>query len=90
MGWAVNRLQEYLPTSTKQINTHNTKEGNEQRIIQNVRVGGFGKSKEVHKCILVLKSLNELVPPCLSDYFIRHSTIHTYETRQKNDVHLPY
>ena len=33
--------------------------------------------------------LNELVPPYLSDYFIRNRTIHTYKTRQSNDIHLP-
>ena len=35
------------------------------------------------------KCLNELVPPNLSDYFIRNRTIHTYKTRQSNDIHLP-
>ena len=35
------------------------------------------------------KCPNELVPPYLSDYFIRNRTIHTYKTRQSNDIHLP-
>ena len=42
-----------------------------------------------HKCILVFKCPNELVPPYLSDYFIRNRTIHTYNTRQGNDIHRP-
>ena len=35
------------------------------------------------------KCLNELVPSYFSDYFIRNRTIHTYKTRQRNDIHLP-
>ena len=35
------------------------------------------------------KCPNELVPPYLSDYFIRNCTIHTYKTRQSNDIHRP-
>ena len=42
-----------------------------------------------HKCILVFKCLNELVPPYSSDYFIRNRTIHTYKTRQSNEIHRP-
>ena len=34
--------------------------------------------RKAHKCILVFKCLNELVPPYLSDYFIRNRTIHTH------------
>ena len=34
--------------------------------------------KKAHKCILVFKCLNELVPPYLSDYSIRNRTINTY------------
>ena len=45
--------------------------------------------RKAHKCILVFKCLNELVPPYLLDYFIRNHTIHTYKTRQRNDIHLP-
>lgn len=44
--------------------------------------------RKAHKCILVFKYLNDLVPPYLSDYFIRNPTIHTYKTRQRNDIHL--
>ena len=35
------------------------------------------------------KCPNELVPPYLSDYFIRNRTFHTYKTKQSNDIHLP-
>ena len=45
--------------------------------------------RKAHKCILVFKCRNELVPPYLSDYFIRNCTIHTHKTRQRNDIHLP-
>ena len=33
--------------------------------------------RKAQQCILVFKCLNELVPPYLSDYFIRNPTIHT-------------
>ena len=36
------------------------------------------KQRKAHRCILVFKCLNELVPPYLSDYFIRNRTIHTH------------
>ena len=45
--------------------------------------------RKAHKCILVFECLNELVPPYLSDYFIRNRTIHTYKARQSKDIHLP-
>ena len=45
--------------------------------------------RKAHKCILVFKCLNDLVPPYLSNYFIRNSTIHTHKIRQRNDIHLP-
>ena len=45
--------------------------------------------RKPHKCILVSKCLNESVPPYLSDYFIKNCTIHTYNTTQRNDIHLP-
>ena len=45
--------------------------------------------RKTHKCILVFKCLNDLVPPYVSNYFIRNSTIHTHKTRQRNDIHLP-
>jgi len=45
--------------------------------------------RKAHKCILDFKCLNDLVPPYLSHYFIRNCTIHTYKTRQRNDIHLP-
>ena len=44
--------------------------------------------RKAQKCILVFKCLNELVPPYLSDYFIRNPTIHTEKTRQSNDIKL--
>ena len=42
-----------------------------------------------NKCILVYKCLHDLVPKYLSEYFIRNSSIHLYNTRRKNDIHLP-
>ena len=34
--------------------------------------------RKAQKCILVFKCVNKLVPPYLSDYFIRNRTIHTH------------
>ena len=42
-----------------------------------------------HKCVLVYKCLNNLVPQYPSDYFIRNYNIHSYTTRRKTDLHLP-
>ena len=50
----------------------------------------FETQRKAHKCILVFKCLNDLVTPYLSSYFIRNHTIHTYATRQRNDIHLPH
>ena len=36
-----------------------------------------------NKCILVYKCLHDLVPKYLSEYFIRNSSIHLYNTRRK-------
>ena len=43
----------------------------------------------IHKCVLVFKCLNNLVPEYLSLYFTRNSSIHSYNTRRKNNLHLP-
>ena len=43
----------------------------------------------MHKCILVYKCLNNLAPPYFGDYFIRNKCIHSYNTRNRNDLHLP-
>ena len=45
--------------------------------------------RKAHECILVFKCLNELVPPYLSDYFVKNHIIGTYKTRQRNGIHLP-
>ena len=45
--------------------------------------------RKIHKCILVFKCLNNLVPEYLSEYFTRNYNIHSYNTRRKNDLHLP-
>ena len=47
--------------------------------------------RQIHKCVLVFKCLNNynLVPKYLSGYFVRNSNIHSYNTRMKDDLHLP-
>ena len=41
-----------------------------------------------HKCVLVYKCLNNLVPQYLSDYFTRNCNVHSYNTRRRTDLHL--
>ena len=43
----------------------------------------------MYKCILVYKCLNNLAPPYFCDYFIRNNCIHSHNTRNGNDIHLP-
>ena len=43
----------------------------------------------MHKCILVYKCLYNLAPPYLCDYFLRNNCIHSHNTRNSNDLHLP-
>ena len=45
--------------------------------------------RQINKCVLVFKCLNNLVPKYLSGYFVRNSNIHSYNTRRKDDLHLP-
>ena len=42
-----------------------------------------------HKCVLVYKCLNNLVPQYLSDYFTINYNVHSYNTRRRPDLHLP-
>ena len=43
----------------------------------------------MHRCILVFKCLNILVPDYLYEYFTGNGNIHNYNTRQMHDLHLP-
>ena len=45
--------------------------------------------RKLHKCILVFKCLNKLVPKYLTDYFIRNKAFHDYGTRRSNDLKPP-
>ena len=44
---------------------------------------GLETQRKRHKCVLVYKCLNNLVPQYLSDYFIRNFNIHSYNTRRR-------
>ena len=43
----------------------------------------------MHKCILVFKCLNNLVPKYLTQYFKRNADLHNHATRRSNDLHPP-
>ena len=44
----------------------------------------------MHKCILVFKCLNNLVPKYLMQYFTRnYADLHDHATRRSNDLHPP-
>ena len=45
--------------------------------------------RKLHKCILVYKCLNNLVPDYLGNYFNKNLDYHNYNTRRKRDLHLP-
>ena len=45
--------------------------------------------KKMHKCILVFKCLNNLVPKYLMQYFTRNADLHDHATRRSNDLHPP-
>ena len=45
--------------------------------------------RKLHKCTLVFKCLNILVPKYLTEYFIRNMAFHDYGTRKSNDLHPP-
>ena len=45
--------------------------------------------RKLHKCSLVFKCLNNLVPKYLTEYFIRNKAFHDYRTRRSNDLHPP-
>ena len=45
--------------------------------------------RKMHKCILVFKSLNNLVPKYLTQYFTRNVDFHDHATRRNNDLHPP-
>ena len=49
----------------------------------------FNSLRKIHKCVLVYKCLNNLVPQYLSDYFTRNYNVHSYNTHRKTDLHLP-
>ena len=46
-------------------------------------------NRDIYKCILVFKCLQNLVLAYLSNYFIRNNIFHSYDTRHKHDLHLP-
>jgi len=43
----------------------------------------------MHKCILVFKSLNNLVPKYLTQYFTTNADLHDRATRKSNDLDPP-
>ena len=45
--------------------------------------------KKMHKCIVVVKCLNNLVPKYLVQYFTRNGELHNHATRRKNNLHPP-
>jgi hypothetical protein len=45
--------------------------------------------RNLHKCTLVYKCLNNLVSDYLGNYFKKNLDYHNYNTRRKRDLHLP-
>ena len=49
----------------------------------------LASTRKMHKFILVLKCLNNLVPKYLMQYFTRNADLQDYATRRLNDLHPP-
>ena len=45
--------------------------------------------RKLHKCTLVFKCLNNLVPKYLTQFFTRNRAFHDHATRRSNDLHPP-
>ena len=45
--------------------------------------------RKMHKCILVFKCLNNLIPKYLTQYFTKNADLHDHATRRRNDLHPP-
>ena len=45
--------------------------------------------RKMHKCILVFKCLNNLVPKYLTQFFKRNADLHNHATRRSNHLHPP-
>ena len=45
--------------------------------------------KKMHKCIVVFKCLNNLVPKYLVQYFTRNGDLYNHATRRRNNLHPP-
>ena len=45
--------------------------------------------QKMHKCIVVFKCLNNLVPKYLVQYFTRNGDLHNHATRRRKDLHPP-
>ena len=53
------------------------------------RNSGLETIRKRNKATLVFKSLNNLAPAYFKNYFTRNSSNHFYNTRQKQDLHIP-
>ena len=49
----------------------------------------LGSTRKMHKCILVFKCLNNLVPKHLMQNFTRNADLQDHATRRLNDLHPP-
>ena len=45
--------------------------------------------RKMHRCILVFKCLNNLIPKYLTQYFTKNADLHDHATRRRNDLHPP-
>ena len=44
---------------------------------------------KIHRCILVFKILNNCVPVYINNYFTKNSSVHSFNTRHKDNFVLP-
>ena len=81
-GFWYSRLWEFL-RSLKRITIRSSD------AIKNLGWEKLETIRKRNKAILVFKCLNNLAPAYFKDYFTRNSSYHFYNTRQKQDLHIP-
>ena len=81
-------LTEYF-IRNKAFHDYGTRRSNDLRPFHLLNWLSLACKRKLHKCNLVFKCLNNLVPKYLTEYFIRNKAFHDYGTRRSNDLHPP-
>jgi hypothetical protein len=66
------------PKTAKPCSTNNITTRMLQKYFDILNWADLSTGRQIHKCVLVFKCLNNLVPEYLSGYFVRNSNIHSW------------